>query len=152
VIDEPRSIARRKADVLTKLSAPVADVWVSTTDGTQPFLVPLTMAWWRQLIVLATNDDSPTVRNIRTSGRARLGLGPTRDVVRIDAVLDKVIPVGAPEAVEAGQAYADQGDWDPRTVGVPYVLVLLRPERIEAWREENELAGRHVMRGGQWLA
>jgi hypothetical protein len=150
VTEEPRSTAQRKADVLTKLSAPVADVWVSTTDGKQPFLVPLTMAWWRQRIVLATNEDAPTVRNIRANGQARLGLGPTRDVVRIAAVLDEVVPVG--DNPEAGEAYATQGDWDPRTVGVPYVLVILRPERIEAWREENELAGRHVMRKGEWLA
>jgi len=28
---------------------------------------------------------------------------------------------------------------------------VLRPEQIQAWREENELAGRTLMRGGAWL-
>jgi NADPH-dependent FMN reductase len=28
----------------------------------------------------------------------------------------------------------------------------LRPRRIQAWREENELAGRDLMRDGRWLA
>jgi hypothetical protein len=27
----------------------------------------------------------------------------------------------------------------------------LRPDRIQAWRESNELAGRLLMRGGEWL-
>jgi len=26
----------------------------------------------------------------------------------------------------------------------------IRPERIKAWREKNELAGRILMRGGAW--
>jgi hypothetical protein len=31
------------------------------------------------------------------------------------------------------------------------VFVVLRPDRIQAWREEYELAGRTLMRGGAWL-
>jgi hypothetical protein len=31
------------------------------------------------------------------------------------------------------------------------VLMLLRPQRIQAWREVNELRGRTVMRSGEWL-
>lgn len=145
-------MGRRKADVLAKLTAPVADVWVATSDGREAFLVPLTMAWWREKIVLAAGDGTPTARNLVAGWRARLALGGTRDVVRVGAVLDRVIPVGDPGAVEAGEAFAQQGDWDPRKMGPPYVLLILRPERIEAWREENELAGRHVMRAGEWLA
>jgi hypothetical protein len=70
-------------------------------------------------------------------------------VVRVDAVLERTIPVGA--ADEIGAAYAAQNDWDPRTVGPPYVFAMLRPDRIEAWREENELKGRLLMRDGVWL-
>jgi hypothetical protein len=29
--------------------------------------------------------------------------------------------------------------------------VVLRPDRIQAWRESNELAGRLLMRDGTWL-
>ena len=31
------------------------------------------------------------------------------------------------------------------------VYVRVEPRRIQAWREENELADREVMRGGRWL-
>jgi hypothetical protein len=31
------------------------------------------------------------------------------------------------------------------------VFLLLRPERIQAWREANEIAGRAVMQAGAWL-
>ena len=147
--DETRSRAQRKADVLAKLSAPVADVWVATADGAEPFLVPLTMAWFSDRVVLATDAGSPTARNLAAHGRARLALGTTRDVVRIDAVLERTVPVL--EAGAAGEAYAAQNDWDPRAAGPPYIFLVLRPSRIEAWREENELRGRVIMRDSAWL-
>jgi hypothetical protein len=137
---EPRSKEQRKADTLARLGAAVADVWVATTDGVRPFLVPLTMAWVGERIALATEETAPTVRNLVAHGRARLALGGTRDVVRVDA-----------EAPGIGAAYAAQNDWDPREAGPPYVFAILRPERIEAWREENELKGRLLMRDGRWL-
>jgi hypothetical protein len=146
---EPRSKEQRKADTLAKLGAAVADVWVATTDGVRPFLVPLTLAWVDERVALATEEHAPTVRNLTAHGRARLALGGTRDVVRIDAVLERTIPVA--EAAGIGAAYAAQNDWDPREVGPPYVFAMLRPERIEAWREENELKGRLLMRDGVWL-
>ncbi len=31
------------------------------------------------------------------------------------------------------------------------VYLRLTPQRIQAWREVNELRGRHVMRGGAWV-
>ena len=49
------------------------------------------------------------------------------------------------------QAYAGQADWDPR--GLPgYVFLVLRAERIQAWRESNEITGRTILRSGEWLA
>jgi hypothetical protein len=147
--DEPRSLAQRKTDTLAKLSAPVADVWVATTDGERPFLVPLTMVWVQDRIAVSTEQTAPTVRNLIAYGRARLALGGTRDVVRIDAGLERTIPVA--DAEPFGSAYAAQNDWDPRKAGPSYVFAVLRPERIEAWREENELPGRLLMRAGTWL-
>jgi hypothetical protein len=145
----PRSRAERKADVLAKLAAPVADVWVATADGADPYLVPLTAAWHDERIVLATARASPTGRNLMERGRCRLALGNTRDVVMIDAVLERIIAVGESGAV--GEAYAAQNDWDPREEGDDYVFLALRPERIAAWREVNELPGRTLMRDGVWL-
>lgn len=147
--DEPRSRAQRKADVLAKLAAPVADAWVATAEGDKPYLIPLTLAWHDERILLATARTSPTGRNIEACGRARLALGATRDVVMIEAVLEKTVPVG--DSGAAGEAYAEQNDWDPRTAGESYVFLVLRPDKIQAWREVGELAGRTVRRDGAWL-
>ena len=146
--DEPRSGADRKADVLAKLSAPVADAWVATA-GDDPYLVPLTLAWFGERVLLATATASRTGRNLTRNGRARVALGDTRDVVLIDAVLDETSPVA--ESGPAGEAYAEQNDWDPRTAGNGYVFLALRPERIRAWRNESEISGSLVMRDGVWL-
>jgi hypothetical protein len=147
--DEPRNRARRKADVLAKLAAPVADAWVATAEGDEAYLVPLTLAWHDERILLATNRTAPTGRNIERCGRARIALGSTRDVVMIEAVLERIIPVG--DAGAAGAAYAEQNDWDPRTAGDSYVFLMLRPHRVQAWRELNELSGRTLMKDGVWL-
>ena len=143
---EPRSREQRKRDVLALLSAPVADCWVATGEA---FLIPLTLAWFEQRILLATDLGSRTARNLAESGRARIALGATRDVALIDATLEKTIPVA--ESGPAGVAYAEQSDWDPRTAGDDYAFLVLRPQRIQAWRELNEIPGRTLMRDGDWL-
>jgi hypothetical protein len=147
--DPPRTKAQRKADVLAKLSAEVADTWVATADASWPYLVPLTMAWSGGRIVLATDQGTPTARNIVASGQARLALGHTRDVVMVDARWERTIPVAHPDPV--GDAYAAQNDWDPRTAGDGYIFLILRPDRVQAWREVNEIPDRTLMRGGIWL-
>jgi len=30
-------------------------------------------------------------------------------------------------------------------------FLVLRPQRIQAWREVDELPGRSLMRGGEWI-
>jgi hypothetical protein len=59
-----------------------------------------------------------------------------------------------PDEVPAGLArqYAMQADRDPRTSGGPMRFLVLRPLRIQAWREVNELPGRTLMRDGAWIA
>ena len=147
--DEPRTKAQRKADVLGKLTKKVADAWVATADDNGPYLVPLTMAWIDRRIVLATDSSTPTARNLVARGMVRLALGHTRDVVMIDARLERTIPVA--HAGPIGDAYAAQNDWDPRTAGDTYVFLILRPDRIQAWREVNEIPDRTLMRAGTWL-
>ncbi|MBU2665713.1 pyridoxamine 5'-phosphate oxidase family protein [Actinoplanes bogorensis] len=147
--DEPRTKEQRKADVLARLSAPVADAFVATADGDQPALVPFTLCWFGERLLLATGRKSITVRNLTASGRARIGFAPTRDVIMIDVALEATLPVASAEA--EGAAYAEQNDWDPREAGEAYVFLVLRPVRIQAWREENELPGRLLMRDGEWL-
>jgi hypothetical protein len=148
---QPRTRERRKADTLAKLSAPAADVWVATAAAdASAYLVPLSLAWLDERVVLATDADSVTARNIISQGHARLGLGPTRDVVLIDAELEQVY---SPDEVPSGLArgYATQADWDPRESGGQMRFLVLRPQRIQAWREANELPGRTLMRGGTWI-
>ena len=54
------------------------------------------------------------------------------------------------DAASLGEAYAAQADWDPRD-SAGYVFFVLRPVRVQAWREADELAGRTLMRDGAWL-
>jgi len=155
VDQQPRTLEQRKTDTLAKLSAPAVDVWVATAaveagGHASSYLVPLSLAWIDDRIVLATEADSATARNIISHRRARLGLGPTRDVVMIDAELEQVHSL---EEVPAGLArrYAMQADWDPRESGGQMRFLVLRPLRVQAWREVDELPGRTLMRGGAWL-
>lgn len=152
----PRSRAERIAQTLATLRGPAADVWVSSaevgSDGKSlPYLVPLSLAWFGERVVLALDVNSRTARNIVASRVCRLGLGPTRDVVLIDAMLEETVK--ASEALPAlADGYAAQADWDPRREeSGEYVYLVLRPDRIQAWREANELAGRTLMRDGRWL-
>jgi hypothetical protein len=141
----------RKADTLAKLQAREGDAWVSSSDpASGAYLVPLSLAWIDERVVLALAANSRTARNIVGSGSARLGFGQTRDVVMIDVLLEQTVKVDdAPVALAAG--YAQQSDWDPRTAGAGYVFLVLRPDRIQAWREANELPGRTLMTAGVWL-
>lgn len=147
-----RPAEQRKADALAKLAAEAADVWVATASpGGDAHLVPLSLCWdGDRVVVVATDRETATFTNLEATGRARLALGPERDVVMLDVVLVSVIDVAdAPGGL--ADAYAAQADWDPREAGDGYVYVVLAPERIQAWREANEIAGRTLMRHGKWL-
>lgn len=147
----PRDGNQRVSDVCALLEQQLADVWVATAsaDGVA-HLVPLSLAWDGERVVIALESTSLTARNIAASRRARLAVGETRDVVMIDAVLDDAVDLDeVPPDLAA--AYVAQAGWDPRTAGEGQVYMLLRPDRIQAWRESNELRGRTVMRSGEWL-
>lgn len=147
---EPRTAAQRKADTLEKLNTPAIDVWVATSsERTNAHLVPVSLAWIEERVVIAVAATSRTARDLAANATARLGIGPTRDVVLIDAELEAFYDVPAAPATIA-DGYAAQADWDPRT-DAGYQYFVLRPVRIQAWREANELAGRTLMRAGSWL-
>jgi hypothetical protein len=149
MVDQPRPPQQRKIDVLAKLGQVGLDGWVASGNADRAHLVPLAIAWTGELVIIAVSGTSPTARNITTSGKARIGLGPTRDVVMIDVVLDSAVAVREAPASVADQLAA-QADWDARTAD-GYRYLLLRPVRVQAWREENEIAGRTVMRAGSWV-
>jgi hypothetical protein len=149
----PRPRADRRRDTLHRLDHDV-DAWVATAgvapDGTAtPWLVPLSFRWDGTALLVATPEASPTGRNLRATGTARVSLGLTRDVVVLDVTAD-VRPVAAVPAAEA-DAFAARAGFDPRASTTPYVYARLTPHRIQAWREENELAGRLLMRSSRWL-
>ena len=153
VRDAPRPAAQRKADALVQLQTPGIDVWVATAgtseDGSAvAHLVPLSLAWIDERVVVALDGQSTTARNLGINRPARLAVGATRDVVLIDAVVEDVVAVS--DAADLADGYRAQADWDPRSAGDSYVFIRLRPERLQAWREVNELSGRTLMRGGAW--
>ncbi len=144
-----RSHDRRVSDTEHRLTHDV-DVWVATAraDGT-PHLVPLSFDWDGESLLVATPADSPTGRNLAEGRTARLALGPTRDVVMIDGGVEVVEIDALPRA--RGDLFAERTGFDPRELDTPYRWFLIRPRRIQAWREVNELPGRELMRDGHWL-
>jgi len=147
-MDPARSRAERKRDVLAKLSDEV-DVWVASADAAgEAYLIPLSYYWDGATLTLSTPRASRTATNLIRAGRARLALGPTRDVVLVDGTVEP-IAIGTDPAVE--EAHAQAAEFDPRTLEEEYVYLRVTPVTIQAWREVNELKGRFLMRDGQWL-
>ena len=52
---------------------------------------------------------------------------------------------------EEDLAFAAKTGFDPRLSAAAFLYFRVVPARIQAWREENELAGRTIMRDGRWL-
>lgn len=147
----PRSAEQRRSDALVKLTARHPDLWIASSSSSgRVHLVPLSFAWDGEHIIIATETASLTTRNVSGSQVARLALGATRDAVMIDVSLASVTPLSETPS-EIKDRYAAQADWDPHFGGWDFVYLLLRPERIQAWREADEIEGRTVMRQGSWL-
>jgi hypothetical protein len=147
----PRTLEQRRQHALAKLTAVHADAWVasSSTEGVA-HLVPRSVAWDGTCIIVVCDERSVTAQNIVASGQARLALGGSRDVVMVDVVLENALG-GDAESISIMETYARQADWDPRDVKGDFAYLRLRPQRIQVWREANEIAGRTVMRGGAWI-
>jgi hypothetical protein len=142
----PRSLEQRIADT-KRLLEEGEDCWVATAapDG-NPHLVPLSFIWTDGALTLATSSASLTARNVAATG-LRIGLGDTRDVVMIDGEVT-IEPVGEDPA--RTEAFVAALGWDPAADGEA-VFMIVRPTRIQAWREVDELVERTLMRGGEWL-
>ena len=146
--ERPRSRAQRRRDSEQRLASDV-DLWVATAspDGV-PYLVPLSFDWDGETLLLATTE-SPTSRNLAATRVVRLALGPTRDVTVIDGDVEVLEIDALPR--ERGDRFAASARFDPRALTTPYRWFRVTPRRVQAWREENELAGRELMRDGRWL-
>ena len=146
-----RSLDRRTKDTLGRLDRDV-DAWIATADRATglPCLVPLSFLWDGSTVLLATPSASRTSRNLEVGSTVRLGIGPTRDVVLIEGTVDAMTTDSEiPDLI--GDAFAIKAGFDPRTLPRSYVYIRIGPVSIQAWREANELAGRHVMRDGAWI-
>jgi hypothetical protein len=149
-MDTPRDRDQRRTDSLARLESDL-DVWVATSSPEgMPHLVPLSLDWDGQRIVVCARRESRTIENLTRSSSARLGIGPTRDVVMIDAVAEELVPADQVSTAMA-EHYALRTGWDPRREAGHYMFVCLRPQRVQAWHESNEIRGRTLMRNGKWL-
>jgi hypothetical protein len=145
-----RTAQQRRADTLRRLENDV-DTWVATADPASgaPYLVPLSFLWDGATVLISTPAASPTGRNLRATGRVRLGIGPTRDLVLIEGTVEAETAAGD-IAAQTGDAFAAKTGFDPREL-TGYAYFRICPQRLQAWREANELAGRDLIRGGDWV-
>ncbi|MBG0827388.1 pyridoxamine 5'-phosphate oxidase family protein [Planomonospora sp. ID67723] len=146
----PRTPQQRLKDTLHRLENDI-DVWVATADPETgaPYLVPLSFLWDGETLLISTPTSSRTARNLSATGEVRLGLGPTRDVVMIDATATPLPAADLPTGT--GDAFAAKTGFDPRRLKTPYLYFRIEPRRVQAWREENELEGRGLMSDGDWI-
>lgn len=143
-----RPISRRKQDALARLAGD-EDAWVATAsqDGV-PTMVPLSFLWTAGTLLMATRTTNPTAVNIGRIGRAVISLGTTRDVILIEADAELLTSDKVPEAEH--DAFAAKHHWDPRGYSA-WSHLRFHPRALRAWREENELSTRLLMRDGVWL-
>src|SRR4051794_30221955 len=80
----PRERARRIADVREALRAG-RHLWLSTAGDDRPHLVPLAYVWDGEQLFCATKEANRSVRNLRSSGMAKVAIGTAQDVVLIEA-------------------------------------------------------------------
>lgn len=148
VTPKVRTRAERRHDSIHRLEHD-KDVWMATGSAAGGHLVPLSLCWHDGEVLVAVADRSVTSTNVRTGGRARLALGDTRDVVMIDAA--GVVVEHGTASEPLFDAFVARTRWDIRAEGGSYVLIRLRPERMQAWRNEEEIGGRTLMKDGRWL-
>jgi hypothetical protein len=145
-MEAPRSAGQRKNDTLTRLTSDV-DIWIATGSAAgDGYLVPLSFFWDGKGVVISTPRSSVTGRNLGQGGQVRVGAGELRDVTMIDGTAELV------EDESTKDAFAAKHAWDPRKESGDYAFFRIVPDRVQAWREVNELPGRTLMRDGEWLA
>lgn len=145
-MEPPRSLQQRKQDTLGRLESDV-DAWISSADAEgDAYLLPLSFLWDGVGVVVSTPRSSVTGRNLSRRARVRIGIGQLRDVTMIDGTAEPV------QDERTKDAFAARHGWDPRDETGDYAYFRIVPDRVQAWREVNELAGRTLVRDGEWLA
>jgi general stress protein 26 len=146
-MEAPRSAEERKSDTLGRLASEV-DAWIATADAAgSGYLLPLSFLWDGTGVIVATPRSSVTGRNLTRGARVRVGVGQLRDVTMIEGTAEPV------QDERTKDAFAAKHGWDPRTdADDDYAYFRIVPDRVQAWREVNEIPGRTLMRDGAWLA
>jgi general stress protein 26 len=146
---EIRRAGERVADARERL-ARESDVWLATSSESRPWLVPLWFLWHDSKVFLATSPTTMTARNIESHPTVRLAFQSTEDVLILDgtAATERIGGV----AGDMLDSYAAKyGGSDPRAWG-DVIIIAVTPDRVQAWRSEDEFPGRVIMRDGQWAA
>ena len=86
--------------------------------------------------------------NIGLVRRVRVALGTVRDVVIIDGDAD-LAPSATLSSAEV-EAYTTKHNSDLRTWAD--TIIHVAPRRVQACREQNDIAGRTIMRTGVWVS
>ncbi len=134
----------------TQLLETQANVWVSTASPTgTPHLVPLSLAWYENRILLATPTSTPTARNIAATGKARVALDSSHDVVLI--VADATEEPFASGETAVLHEFVNRAGWNPAAESGEWSLLVLTPRVIQAWQGAGEIEGRTIMKDGEWL-
>jgi hypothetical protein len=145
-MEPPRGLQQRKHDTLSRLESD-ADAWIATADTAgNGYLLPLSFLWDGAVVIVSTLRSSVIGRNLSRGGRVRVGVGQLRDVTMIDGTAEPV------QDERTKDAFAAKHGWDPRKEAGDYAYFRIVPDRVQAWREVNELPGRTLMRDGGWLA
>jgi hypothetical protein len=145
-MEAPRSAEQRKSDTLARLTSDV-DAWIASADAAgNGYLLPLSFLWDGAGLIVSTPANSVTARNLSRGGQVRAGVGQVRDVTMIAGTAEPV------HDEQTKDAFAAKHGWDPRKESGDYAFFRIVPDRIQAWRQVNELAGRTLMRGGEWVA
>jgi len=142
-----RSLSQKKIDSLFHLEHDI-DLWISSSSSKgDPYLVPLSFWWNGMSLFISTVLKNQTAQNIISTGKVRVALGHTRDVILItaSAILLEQSAIG-----ECADAFTKKCGWDPREEK-GYRFFKLVPQKIEVWKELNEHADRLLMEDGKWL-
>lgn len=151
MVDDPRSTRQRITDTQQRLRDDL-DLWVATSGDDGPWLVPLSFLLDEDAtgltVLIATDASTRTGRNAQVGARVRLGLGEVRDLAMIDGTVTDIGPIDGMTDAEV-ERYLVKHNNDPRSWAD--TLIRIRLNRIQAWREENELKGRTIMRRERWV-
>jgi len=143
----PRTRSQRLRDTRALLAGGT-DCWIATASGGVPHLVPLSFGWDGNVITMATPGRYRTALNLEVNPEVKLAFGTLEDVVIVDGT---ALIKGLGEIPGTVlDAFADQAGWDPRHSD-GNVFIEVAPRRVLAWRQEDEFAGRVLMRAGEWL-